>query len=162
MSLCKGYSQGGSNADNVIADAFVKGFIDIDWEAAYSAVQKDAEEEPFDWSVEGRGGLQSWKSLNYIPVQDLDYTGFGTMTRSVSRTLEYSYNDFAIAQIAQGLNKTADAEKYTKTSGYWENLFRGDQTSYRNGTDTGFTGFFQPRFLNKTWGHQVCIRCSRI
>lgn len=157
MSLCKGYTQGGSNADNVIADAYVKGLTDgIDWDTAYAAVQKDAEEEPYDWSNEGRGGLQSWKSLNYIPVQDLDYVGFGTMTRSISRTLEYAYNDFAISQIARGMNKTSDAEKYEKTSAYWQNLFKADQTSFSNGTDTGFTGFFQPKYLNQTWGFQVC------
>lgn len=156
MSLCKGYTQGGSNADNVIADAYIKGLTGgIDWDAAYAAVQKDAEEEPYDWSNEGRGGLQSWKSLNYIPVQDLDYVGFGTMTRSISRTLEYAYNDFAISQIARGMNKTSDAEKYEKTSAYWQNLFKADQKSFSNGTDTGFTGFFQPKYLNQTWGFQV-------
>lgn len=159
MSLCKGYTQGGSNADNVIADAYVKGLLsDIDWDAAYAAVQKDAEVEPYDWSNEGRGGLASWKSLNYIPVQDLDYVGFGTMTRSISRTLEYAYNDFAISQIARGLNKTADAEKYEKTSTYWQNLFKADQTSYLlndTSVNTGFVGFFQPKYLNQTWGYQV-------
>lgn len=156
MSLCKGFTQGGSNADNVIADAYIKGLTGgIDWEAAYAAVQKDAEEEPYDWSNEGRGGLQSWKSLNYIPVQDLDYIGFGTMTRSISRTLEYAYNDFAISQIARGMNKTSDAKKYEKSSSYWQNLFKADQTSFINGINTGFTGFFQPKYLNQTWGFQV-------
>jgi putative alpha-1,2-mannosidase len=88
-------------------------------------------------------------------VQDFDYIGFGTMTRSVSRTLEYSYNDFSIAQIARGLGNVADAEKYEGNSEYWKNLFKADQTSYVNGTSTGFTGFFQPKFLNQTWGFQV-------
>ncbi|KAJ9368060.1 CAZyme family GH92 [Paecilomyces variotii] len=163
MSLCKGFTQGGSNADNVLGDAFVKGLTDgINWEDGYAAVQKDAEEEPYDWSNEGRGGLVSWKSLNYIPEQDFDYLGFGTMTRSISRTLEYSYNDYVISQIARGLNKSADAEKYEATSGYWQNLFKRDQRSYINGQDTGFEGFFQPRYLNKTWGYQDPITCSNI
>ncbi|PWY81993.1 alpha-1,2-mannosidase family protein [Aspergillus heteromorphus CBS 117.55] len=163
MSLCKGYTQGGSNADVVLADAFVKGISDgIDWEAGYAAVQRDAEEEPFDWSNEGRGGLMSWKALNYIPVEDFDYIGFGTLTRSISRTLEYSYNDFTIAQMARGLNKTSDAEKYENTAQYWEHLFRVDQTSFLNGTDTGFKGFFQPKYLNGTWGNQDPLTCSNI
>ncbi|KAE8355580.1 glycosyl hydrolase family 92-domain-containing protein [Aspergillus coremiiformis] len=163
MSLCKGYTQGGSNADVVLADAYLKGISDeIDWQAGYSAVQKDAEVEPHDWSNEGRGGLESWKSLNYIPVEDFDYKGFGTMTRSISRTLEYSYNDFTIAQMARGLGKNSDAEKYEATSGYWKNLFRDDQTSFIDGTDTGFKGFFQPKYLNGTWGYQDPITCSNI
>lgn len=146
-----------------MVDAYVKGLNNgIDWDAGYAAVQKDAEEEPYDWSNEGRGGLQSWKELNYIPVEDFDYLGFGTMTRSISRTLEYSYNDFAIAQMARGLNKTGDAEKYEKRSESWKNLFKEDQTSFNNGTDTGFTGFFQPKYLNQTWGHQDPLKCSNI
>lgn len=163
MSLCKGFTQGGSNADNVLADAYVKGITDgIDWDAGYAAVQKDADEEPFDWSNEGRGGMESWKKLNYIPVEDFDHIGFGTMTRSISRTLEYSYNDFAIAQMAYGMNKTADAERYESESRYWRNLFRKDQASYMNGIDTGFTGFFQPKYLNGTWGYQDPLKCSNI
>ncbi|KAJ6145050.1 secreted glycosidase, partial [Penicillium chermesinum] len=131
MSLCKGYTQGGSNADNILADAYVKGLANgINWDDGYAAVKKDAEEEPFDWSNEGRGGLVSWKSKNYIPVEDFDYLGFGTMTRSISRTLEYSYNNFAIAQIARGLGKSADVEKYEESSGYWKNLYKKDQESF--------------------------------
>lgn len=44
MSLCKGYTQGGSNADVVLADSYVKGITGgIDWETGYEAVVKDAE-----------------------------------------------------------------------------------------------------------------------
>ena len=47
MSFCKGYTQGGSNADVVIADAFIKGLTKgIDWETAYEAVVSDAEGKP--------------------------------------------------------------------------------------------------------------------
>ncbi|BCR86135.1 glycoside hydrolase family 92 protein [Aspergillus chevalieri] len=163
MSLCKGYTQGGSNADIVLADAYIKNLTDgIDWSAGYAAVKKDAEEEPFDWSAEGRGGLDSWKSLHYIPVEDFDYVGFGPMTRSVSRTLEYAYNDFAIAQIARGLGEIGDAEVYEERAGYWTNLFREDQASVVGGEDTGFRGFFQPRYLNGSWGYQDPITCSSI
>ncbi|KAJ5635868.1 secreted glycosidase [Penicillium longicatenatum] len=163
MSLCKGYTQGGSNADNILVDAYVKGITDgIDWNYGYAAVQKDAEVEPFDWSNEGRGGLHSWKTLNYIPVEDFDHVGFGTMTRSISRTLEYSYNDYAIAQMARGMNKMADAEKYEKNSGAWQNLFKKDQTSYLKKNDTGFVGFFQPKYLNGTWGYQDPLKCSNM
>lgn len=129
----------------------------------YEAVVKDAEVEPFDWSSNGRGGLDSWKALGYIPVQDFDYKGFGTMTRSVSRTLEYSYNDFVIAQMAQLRNNTADTEKYLETSENWKNLYKSDQTSnFASGADTGYVGFFQPKFLNSTWDFQDPLWCSNI
>lgn len=43
MDLCKGFTQGGSNADVVLADTFVKGFTNgIDWATGYEAVLKDA------------------------------------------------------------------------------------------------------------------------
>ncbi|KAI1100909.1 glycoside hydrolase family 92 protein [Jackrogersella minutella] len=164
MTFSKGYTQGGSNADVVLADAFLKGITNgIDWDVGYQAVVKDAEEEPFDWSSEGRGGLDSWKALGYIPVQDLDTKGFGTMTRSISRTLEYSYNDFVIAQWAQSISNTADAEKYLQSSENWKALYKSDQTSYfTTGQDTGFVGFFQPKYLNETWGYQDPLWCSNI
>lgn len=44
MSLCKGFTQGGSNADNLLADSYLKGLTDgIDWETGYEAVISDAE-----------------------------------------------------------------------------------------------------------------------
>jgi len=164
MSLSKGYTQGGSNADVILGDAYFKGLADgIDWNLGYDAVVKDAEVEPYDWCCHGRGGLDSWKTLGYIPVQDFDYKGFGTMTRSLSRTLEYSYNDFVISQMAAGLGgKEADVEKYTTRSSSWLNLFKEDTTSFINGTNTGFVGFFQPRYLNRTWGFQDPLYCSKI
>lgn len=46
MDLCKGFTQGGSNADVVLADSFVKGLTEgIDWQTGYEAVVKDAEGE---------------------------------------------------------------------------------------------------------------------
>ncbi len=44
MSFCKGFTQGGSNADVVLADAYLKNLTDgIDWETGYIAVVSDAE-----------------------------------------------------------------------------------------------------------------------
>ncbi len=44
MQLCKGFTQGGSNADVVLADAYLKGLKDgIDWDKGYEAVVSDAE-----------------------------------------------------------------------------------------------------------------------
>ncbi|GJC83456.1 putative secreted glycosidase ARB_07629 [Colletotrichum liriopes] len=164
MSLCKGLTQGGSNADNVLADAYMKNITEgIDWELGYEAVLKDAEEEPFDWSVNGRGGMDSWKRLGYIPVQDFDVKGFGTLTRSVSRTLEYSYNDFCIAQMANKMGRGSDRDKYLASSSNWRSLYKQDQKSaFFNGTDTGFRGFFEPKFLNQTWAYQNPLNCSNL
>ncbi|KAF2022788.1 hypothetical protein EK21DRAFT_105614 [Setomelanomma holmii] len=161
MSHCKGFTQGGSNADIVITDAYLKNISEgIDWNLAYEAVVKDAEEEPPNWDVEGRGGLESWKTLGYIPTENLDIQGVGTETRSISRTVEYAYNDFTIAFLARALGHTADYNKYLSRSGNWKNMFNPTQTNIINGTDTGFVGFLQPRYMNGTFGHQDPIFCS--
>ncbi|OQD79762.1 hypothetical protein PENANT_c044G02851 [Penicillium antarcticum] len=160
MSLCKGNTQGGSNADVLMADAYLKKVEGIDWDTAYEAVVKDAEVEPANWDVEGRGGLHSWKNLGYIPFQDIDPYGKGTHTRSVSRTVEYAYNDFCIAEMAMGMGHHADYEKYTMRAGNWVHVFKPDQTSSIKGADTGFTGFLQPRYPNGTWAYQDPIFCS--
>jgi predicted alpha-1,2-mannosidase len=159
MSTCKGWMQGGSDADNVLVDAYVKNLTGIDWDLAYEAVVNDAENEPLEWSVEGRGGLTSWKNLNYIPYLDFDPVGFGTNSRSISRTLEYAYNDFNLATLAAGLRKDTST-KYLARATNWQNLFKPDQTSSINGVNTNFTGFFQPKYQNGTWGYQDPIACS--
>jgi predicted alpha-1,2-mannosidase len=159
MSTCKGWTQGGSDADNVLVDAYVKNLTGINWDLAYSAIVNDAENEPLEWSVEGRGGLTSWKNLHYIPYLDFDPVGFGTNSRSISRTLEYAYNDFNLATLAKGLSKDTYT-KYLSRATNWQNLFKPDQPSFINGTNTNFTGFFQPKYLNGTWGYQDPIACS--
>lgn len=159
MSTCKGWTQGGSDADNVLVDAYVKNLTGIDWELAYEAIVNDAENEPLEWSVEGRGGLTSWKRLNYIPYLDFDPVGFGTNSRSISRTLEYAYNDFNLATLAKGMGKDTYT-KYIARASNWQNLFKADQKSFINSADTNFTGFFQPKYLNGTWGYQDPIACS--
>ena len=119
--------------------------------------------------MEGRGGLASWKSLGYIPTDDFDPLGVGPFTRSISRTVEYAYNDYCIATMAEQLNHSADAEKYLTRSGNWINMFKADQQSIlnlsttenvTNFVDSGFTGFLQPRYLNGTFGYQDPSLCS--
>lgn len=72
MSLCKGFTQGGSNADSLLSDSFVKGIsAGIDWETGYQAVVNDATKEG-DFSVQGRGGIAARQQHGYIPVRDTE------------------------------------------------------------------------------------------
>lgn len=65
---CNGRTQGGSNAEIVIADAFVKGLEDIDYELALQAMLKDATVDPgANHEAEGRGGLREYLELGYVP-----------------------------------------------------------------------------------------------
>ncbi|KAL6883182.1 glycoside hydrolase family 92 protein [Trichoderma longibrachiatum] len=134
-----GKVQGGSNADNVLADAYVKGFTgDINWEDGYRAVRTDAEvvpppnNDPEDSSCtdnQGRCGLPDWIKLGYVST---------TFSSSISRTVEYSLNDFAVSQIAKGI-APHDYQKYLKRSSNWKNLWNPAINQY----DT--SGFLGPR-----------------
>ncbi|KAF7194324.1 putative secreted glycosidase [Pseudocercospora fuligena] len=154
MSFCKGLTQGGSNADVVIVDSFMKKLDGVNWTHAYEALIKDAEEQPKNWDVEGRGGLTSWKEKGYIPFQDVDAGGM--TTRSISRTLEYAYNDFCIAQMSNATNRQEDFEKYSSRASNWQNVFNPDLESM------GFKGFPQPRYSNGTFGFQNATLCSKL
>jgi putative alpha-1,2-mannosidase len=165
MSFCKGYTQGGSNSDVLIVDAYLKGIPGIDWDTAYQAIVNDAENEPADFTVEGRGNLTQWKDLGYIPTHDPASPTPGNAalyTRSISRTVEYAYNDFCISVMANKTGKQDDYEKYTGRAKNWKNMFNSDQNSTVQGHDTGFTGFLQPKYENGTWAEQDPAFCSPI
>ena len=140
-----GRTQGGSNAEIVIADAFAKGMKGIDYELALKAMIKDAEVPPTDddgylGSVpdekHGRGGLKEYNTLGYIP--------YG-IDRAGNRTVEYSYDDWCIAQVAKGLGHQDLYQKYLKRSGNWRNLWRGDYEWQ------GMRGFIMPRDADGRW-----------
>lgn len=139
-----GRSQGGSNADNVLADAYVKGVRgQVDWNDGYAAMVKDAEVQPPNTNPpdsmapeastkEGRGALPDWLEHGFITPK---------FTRAASRAVEYAYNDFALYQVAKGLGNTVDAARYLNRSRNWRNHWNPDQTSI------GFSGFVVPRNL---------------
>ena len=114
---CNGRTQGGSDADIVIADAFAKGVEGIDYALALEAMLKDGEVDPgADHEKHGRGGLTEYIRLGYVP--------YG-IDRAGTRTIEYAYNDYCIAQVAKGLGRMDVFERYFKRSENWKNLWRG-------------------------------------
>lgn len=147
-----GRTQGGSNAEIVIADAFAKGMKGINYELALQAMIKDAEVPPMDVDSDslldsalreslaaekhGRGGLKEYNSLGYIPY---------SIDRAGNRTVEYSYDDWCIAQVAKGLHHPDLYEKYLKRSGNWRNLWRSDYEWQ------GMRGFIMPRDAAGRW-----------
>lgn len=151
-----GYVQGGSNTDNMLADAYTKGLRGgINWADGYKAMVKDAESQPmpedrWGWK-EGRGALYDWIPLGYLSV---DKT-----TRSLSRTVEYSANDYALSVVAAGESGPADVAKYRNRSAGWQNLWNDNVESQ------GFAGFLAPRLssgeFNLTdYDPALCGRCS--
>lgn len=132
-----GRTQGGSNADVVIADAMVKGLEGIDYNLALEAMTKDAEVPPGGKEeAEGRGGLLLYNSLGYIPHG---------VPRAGNRTVEYSLCDYAIAVVAGRLGLNDISNKYMARSHNWRNLWRADYLH------DGTTGFIMPRDMDGAW-----------
>jgi len=131
-----GRTQGGSNANVVIADAWVKELKGIDYPTAFKAMLKDASVPPTDAQKEGRGGILDYNAKGYVTLAD---------ERSGSRTMEYAYDDFSIAEVACGLNRPAEAKLFASRAHNWENLWDKDLTA------EGFKGFLRPRNPDGTW-----------
>ncbi|KAI1136981.1 glycoside hydrolase family 92 protein [Hypoxylon sp. FL0543] len=154
-SFFNGATQGGSNGDNVLADAYVKGVRGaVNWDDAYSAMVTDAEtvpannNDPRDKSSstkEGRGALPDWINHGYIT------TKYG---RSVSRAIEYAGNDFALYQVAKGLGKDDDAQKYLNRSRNWRNQWNPDLSAL------GFSGFLGPIDESGNFEDQDPLSCG--
>lgn len=139
-----GATQGGSNADNVLADAYVKGVRgSVDWKDGYAAVRKDADvtppnnhdpRAPDSSTKQGRGALPDWLEFSYIAPN---------FSRAVSRAVEYSVNDFSVSQIAFGVGEHEDAQQYLNRSRNWRNHWNPAQKSLN------FSGFVVPRYAKE-------------
>jgi predicted alpha-1,2-mannosidase len=99
----------------VILDAYMKGIRDFDVEKAYEAVKKNAMEIPSEHLSKGRVGLEYYLKFGYLPYDKIN--------QSVSRTLEYAYNDWCIAQLAKNLKKLDDYEMFMKRASNYRNVF---------------------------------------
>lgn len=106
----------------IIADAYMKGIRDYDIPKAYEAMRHSAMQDQL--------GLEHYKSLGFIPVE--------LESESVSKTLEYAYDDWSLAQVAKDLGKTDDYKLFTQRAQNYKNLFNPA------------TNFFQGRQRN-TW-----------
>ena len=135
-----GRTQGGSNAEIVIADALAKG-LDVDYALALEAMLQDATVPPGgNEEAEGRGGLMDYIYLGYVP--------YGT-PRGGTRTVEYSFNDWAIAQVARHQGRADLYEQYMRQSSNWRNLW--NQETVHDGAH----GFIMPRDKDGHWLDRV-------
>jgi predicted alpha-1,2-mannosidase len=117
----------GTHADSLVAEAMRKGFHRFDQQLAWQAVYKDAMTPPEGdttrrWHdreehtpYEARAGLTYYKQLCYIPTDKTD--------EAASRTLEDSYDDWCVAQIAKALGRTDDYRFFLKRSLSDRNLY---------------------------------------
>ncbi|HOW89555.1 MAG TPA: GH92 family glycosyl hydrolase, partial [Elusimicrobiales bacterium] len=138
-----GRTQGGSNADVVVADAFVKRLKGINYDAGFAAMLKNATVPPGgNEEKEGRGGLTDYNTLGYVS---------NNFPRAGNRTLEYSFNDYCLARVAKGLGHMGEYRRFLRQSDNWRNLWRDVE-------DHGSRGFIMPRDSAGNWLDS--IRCN--
>ncbi|WP_295568924.1 GH92 family glycosyl hydrolase [uncultured Stenotrophomonas sp.] len=101
----------GYHAVPVIADAYVKGIRGFDADKALKAMVETANYGPYD-------GIAQYRELGYVPI---DEEG-----EAASKTLEYAFDDWTIARMAQAMGKTDVATTFDKRAGNWRNAFDKD------------------------------------
>ena len=98
----------GYHAVPVIVDAYFKGVKGFDVARAYDAIKTTAMNPDYD-------GLADYDRLGWVPC-DVE-------SESVSKTLEYGYDDWCIAQMAKSLGKKADYEHFMHRAAGYKNIF---------------------------------------
>ncbi len=107
----------------IIFDAYMKGLRDFNVDTAFAAMKHSAE---MNWQ-----GLRYYKERGYIPADK--------QQASVSKTLEYSYEDWCIAQMAKKLGKMDDYKEFNQRSLFYRNLFNKS------------TGFMRGKLSDGRW-----------
>ncbi len=140
---CNGRTQGGSNAEIVFADALSKNLKGVDYGTALKAMIKDATIPPGgNEEKEGRGGLSDYNTLGYVSNR---------FVRAGNRTLDYSYDDYCLAQVAKNLNRKEEYHRFIKQADNWQNLWRDTK-------DHGSQGFIMPKDENGNWVDSIpCV-----
>lgn len=116
----------------VIVDAYIKGLKDFDIEKAYEAMKKSALQDQF--------GLEYYKKYGFIPS--------GKEGESVSKTLEYAYDDWCIAQIAQALGKENDYNEFIERAQFYKNIYDKESGFMRARLNGAFVDPFDPTEVN--------------
>jgi len=108
----------------VLAEAYAKGFPGIDYARAWPVFRRRAFDNPSN-------GLGEYQRLGFIPSD--------TVEEAVSKTLEYAYDDWAMATLAEAAGATDDAKILRERSRNYRNLFDRE------------TGFMRPRSADRRW-----------
>ena len=122
----------GYHAVPVISDAYMKGIRSYDVEKAFDAMTHSATRDKL--------GLKSYKEFGFIPVEE--------ESESVSKTLEYAYDDWTIAQMAKAMGKDEDYKTYSERAQYYKNIFDPESKFMRGRFRNTWFAPFDPYEVN--------------
>ncbi|MGV3578999.1 GH92 family glycosyl hydrolase [Brevundimonas sp.] len=124
----------GYHAVPVIADAYLKGIPGIDGEAALDAMIASATYRPY-------GGLGDYMDLGYVPID--------REPEAASKTVEYAYDDWTIARMAERLGRTDVTTEFDRRAGFWRNTWDQETRFVRARlADGSFREPFDPVAIN--------------
>ena len=129
------YCMVGNHSIPVIVDAYAKGIRDFNAEEALTAMKAAVNRNQF--------GLDSYRKNGAVLADDEH--------ESVSKTLEYAYDDWCIAQFAKMLNKPQDYAEFIQRAQYWKNLFNDQSGFMQARVDGGWYEPFDPTDLNNNY-----------
>ena len=122
----------GYHSVSVIADALAKGIDDFNVDLAFEAMKKSA-----TWD---HLGLPAYQKHGFLSVDDEH--------ESVSKTLEYAYDDWCIAQVALHLQRMDDYNNFMSRSNAWRNILDSESSLMRPRKNGGWLTPFDPREVN--------------
>lgn len=134
----------GYHAASVIAEAILKGVPNINKEEALAECVKTA-------NLDDYRGLGLYKKLGYVPY-DVKEPTLGD-DWSLSRTLEYAYDDACIAALAKSMNKTDLYKEFSKRAQNYRNVYcKGNTFMQPRHSD----GSFQPAYSPDEYTSHIC------
>lgn len=126
----------GDPANIVITESYLKGFTDFDVETAYEYMKLSSNKKE---TKAGRDYIDLYNEYGYVP-DDL-----APADESVVRTIEYSWEDAAIARLAEALGYTEDADIYGEKAMYYKNTFNTETKYFQaRNSDGEFVWNFSP------------------
>ena len=134
----------GYHAVPVIVDAYLKGITDVDPEKALEACIATA-------NIDNYRGIGMYKKLGYVPYNIAD--SYNAENWSLSKTLEYAYDDYCIAKMAEKMGKKEIADELYKRSLNYKNLYN-PATSFMQPKDD--KGNFIKNFSPDEYTPHIC------
>ncbi|GGH04916.1 GH92 family glycosyl hydrolase [Mucilaginibacter phyllosphaerae] len=125
LATTETYCMVGNHSIPVIVDAYAKGIRDFNAEEAFTAMKAAVNRNQF--------GLDNYRATGAVNA-DVEH-------ESVSKTLDYAFDDWCIAQMAKMLNKPQDYAEYIKRAQYWKNV-HNNQNGFMQARDNG--GWYTP------------------
>ena len=125
----------GYNSVPVIADAVARGITGFDVEKAFEAMVAS--------SLRPEHGMESFRRNGLVLADDEH--------ESVSKTLEFAYDDWCVAQVAKYLGKQEEYERYMRSAQYWRNVLDPSTGFMRARINGRWYTPFDPREVNNNY-----------